>query len=255
MQKILLLIMFVISFATQAETIVLTDQNTLSLNNQVDMESMAVLTSELVELNKVDTEEPIFLVIRSPGGSVYDGLDFIRYAQTSRRPIHTITLFAASMGFQIVQGLGKRYVVKYSTLMSHRAAGGIDGIIPGPIDTRYAHFLSHIKEQDELVVKRTKGKFTLKTYAELIRDEYWANSPKAISDGFADEEVNVVCDKTLEGSSQKLISLQMFSVNVEFSNCPMITVPLSVKAANNLEYIEKNNINVFQEFNKMTKRQ
>lgn len=116
MQKILLLVMLVLSFAVQAETIVLNDQNTLSLNSQVDGESMGLLTAGLIALNKIDTKEPIYLVIRSPGGSVYDGLDFIRYAQTSRRPINTITLFAASMGFQIVQGLGKRYVVHPCTL-------------------------------------------------------------------------------------------------------------------------------------------
>jgi ATP-dependent protease ClpP protease subunit len=252
MQKFLLLVMFLLSFSINAETIVLTDQNTLSLNSQVDSESMGKLTSELQILNKIETDAPIYLLLRTPGGEVYSGLDFIRYARTSRRPINTITLFAASMGFQIVQGMtGKRYMVNYSTLMSHRVKGSQEGEIPGSTDSRYAHLLSHIKEQDELVVSRTNGKFTLKTYSELIRDEYWANSARAIKDGFADEEVSVVCDKSLDGNNSRIFNMQLFSVTVEFSNCPIITVPLSIKPISNLEYIQKNNVNVTKEFNKM----
>jgi ATP-dependent Clp protease protease subunit len=252
MQKFLLLLMFLVSFSLCAETITLTDQNTLSLNSRVDSDSMGKLMSELQALNKLETSEPIYLFINSPGGSVYDGFDFIRYARTSRRKINTITLFAASMGFQIVQGMtGKRYMVSYSTLMSHRVKGGFDNVeIPGSQDTRYAHLLSHIKEQDELVVERTKGKFTLKTYAELIRDEYWANSTRAIKDGFADEEAVVVCDKSLDSSNSRVFNMQQYSVNVEFSNCPMITIPLSVKPINNLEYLQKNNIDINKELNK-----
>lgn len=248
MQKFLLLLTFLFSFAIQAETITISDQNTMSLNGQVDSESMGRLMVKLIELNKIDTDTPIYLIVRSPGGSVYDGFDFIRYAKASKRPIHTVTIFAASMGFEIVESLGTRYVVQYSTLMSHRAAGGIEGIMPGPADRRYAHFLSHIKEQDEAVVKRTNGKFTLATYKEIIRDEYWANSTRAISDGFADAEVQVICDKSLDGNENQVVNMQLFSVNVEFSKCPMITVPLSVKPATNLEYIQKNNINVTKEF-------
>ena len=230
--------------------ITLTDKNTLSLNSQVNAESMGKLAGELQALNELNTNEPIYLILHSPGGSVYAGLDFIRYAKTSRRTVHTITLFSASMAFQIVEALGTRYMTNYSTLMSHRSSGGVEGNLPGSADTRYAHFLSHVKEQDEVVIKRTKGKFNAKTYAELIADEYWANAERAINDGFADEKVELVCDKSLNGTNNRVINLELFSVNVEFANCPIITTPVSVKAANNLDFIEKHNIDVNKEFNK-----
>jgi ATP-dependent Clp protease protease subunit len=232
------------------EKIVLTDKNTMFLNSQVDTSSMGELTSALVNLNKIDTKEPIYLVINSPGGSVYDGFDFIRYAKTSRRPIHTVTIFAASMAFQIVEALGNRYVTDFSTLMSHRASGGMQGTMPGQVDSRYSHFLSHVREQDAAVIKRTKGKQTAESYAKLIADEYWANSTKAINDGFADAEVSLSCDSSLDGTVTKSFNLIFFSVDVDFSRCPLIPFPLSIRPSTGKEYVEKNNIDVVKEFNK-----
>ncbi|MFZ4411446.1 MAG: ATP-dependent Clp protease proteolytic subunit [Bacteroidales bacterium] len=249
--KFLLAVLLAICFNVQAETIVLSDQNTLSLNGPVDGGSMTALMVKLQELNKIDTKEPIFLVLNSPGGSIYDGFDFIRFAKTSKRSIETVTIFAASMAFQIVESLGTRNVTSYSTLMSHRAAGGISGIFPGPLDTRYAHVLSHIREQDELVVSRTKGKQTLESYSKLIQNEYWADSKKAIVDGFADKEVDISCDKSLQGSHSDFIDLGFFAVNVEFANCPLITSPISISPSRGFNYIETNKIDVTLEFRKL----
>lgn len=253
MKNFLLAIMLSLSlvFGVSAKTITLSTQNSMSLNGQVSGGSMNGLMLKLQELNKIETKEPIFLIVNSPGGSIYDGFDFIRFAQTSKRPIHTVTLFAASMAFQIVESLGDRYVTSYSTLMSHKAKGGFDGEFPGQIDSRYAHVLSHLNEQDKLVINRTKGKQTLKSYASLIQNEYWANSTKAINDGFADEEVTVSCDKSLEGTNSQTVNLGFFSVDVEFSNCPLITQPLSIRLARGVNFVEQNKIDIVNEYEKI----
>ena len=234
-----------------AKTVVLTDQNSMSLNGKVDGASMTALSARLQELNKIETQEPIYLVVNSPGGSIYDGFDFIRFAKTSKRPIHTITILAASMAFQIVEALGDRYVTDYSTLMSHRAKGGFEGEFPGQLNSRYEHVMSHILEQDQQVVSRTKGKQTLESYARLIANEYYANSSKAIKDGFADEKVEVSCDKSLDGSNDQKVDLGLFAVDVAFSNCPLIVSPLSIKVARGFEYVEINKINIDNEYNKI----
>jgi len=249
--KFLLAAILAFSFSVQAETIVLSDQNTLSLNGPVDGHSMTRLMTNLQELNKIDTKEPIYLLVNSPGGSIYDGFDFIRFAKTSKRPINTVTVFAASMGFQIVESLGTRYVTSFSTLMSHRAKGGFEGEFPGQLNSRYSHIMSHIHEQDAQVVARTNGKQTLESYAKLIQNEYWANSSKSIADGFADKEIDVSCDKSLQGTHSELIDLGFFAVDVEFSNCPLITSPLSVSPARGINYIEANKIDVVVEFKKI----
>lgn len=248
-QKILLLML--LSLSVFAKTVELTDQNTLSLNGPVDGSSMQSLMLGLKELNKIKTSEPIYLLVNSPGGSIYDGFDFIRFAKTSQRPIHTVTIFAASMGFQIVQALGNRYVTNFSTLMSHKASGGFKGEFPGQLDSRYAHVMSHLIEQDKEVVSRTKGKQTLESYAQLIQNEYWANSSKAIKDGFADEEVTVSCDKSLEGSKWQTIQTAFGDVDVEFAACPLISEPLSVRFKNRTEVNETKN--PVQEFRNLFK--
>lgn len=254
MTKLLLTMLLSLFFVFQtanAKTVTLTSQNSMSLNSQVDGASMTALMTRLQELNKIETTEPIYLVINSPGGSIYDGFDFIRFAQTSKRKINTVTLFAASMAFQIVEALGDRLVTSYSTLMSHKASGGFKGEFPGQIDSRYGHVLSHLLEQDKGVVARTNGKQTLESYAQLIQNEYWANSSRALSDGFADEEVVVSCDKSLEGSRQQIVDLGFFALDVEYSNCPLITAPLSINLARGLRFVEENKIDITREYNKM----
>lgn len=251
LKNLILAIALLVSVQTFAKTIELNDQNTMSLNGQVDGHSMQGLMIKLQELNKIKTEEPIYLVVNSPGGSIYDGFDFLRFAETSRRKIHTVTLFAASMGFQIVEALGDRYVTSYSTLMSHKASGGFRGEFPGQLDSRYAHVLSHLIEQDAQVVKRTNGKQTAESYAQLIQNEYWANGSKAVNDGFADEIVNVECSDSLEGSREQVVDLGLFAVNVEYSNCPLITQPLSIQVARGADYVYANKIDVVVEFKKV----
>ena len=238
-------------FNTNAKTITLTDQNTISLNGRVDASSVTQIMFSLQELNKIQTEEPIYLVINSPGGSVYDGFDLIRFAQTSKRKINTVTVFAASMAFQLVEALGERYVTSYSTLMSHKAKGGFSGEFPGQLDSRYAHVLSHLAEQDKVVVNRTKGRQTRESYNALIQNEYWANSEKAITDGFADEEVAVSCDTSLEGTITQNVDLGFFAVDVVLSKCPLITQPLSITVSRGVDFIRENKIDIVQEYRKI----
>jgi ATP-dependent Clp protease protease subunit len=238
-------------FSLSAKTITLTDQNTISLNGRVDAQSTTRMMVQLQELNKIQTDDPIYLVVNSPGGSIYDGFDFIRFAKTSKRKINTVTVFAASMAFQLVEALGDRYVTPYSTLMSHKARGGFDGEFPGQLDSRYAHVLSHLAEQDKIVINRTKGKQTLESYAKLIQNEYWANSTKAVDDGFADEEVNVSCDKSLEGDTVQTVDLGFFSVDVVLSKCPLITQPLSIVTNRGDIFIRDNKIDIVQEYKKI----
>lgn len=237
--------------ALSANEITLTDQNTLSLNGPVTGQSVTGLMVELNRLNQIQTEEPIYLVLNSPGGSVYAGFDFIRYAQTSRRKIETVTIFAASMAFQIVEAMGTRNVTAFSTLMSHKASGGFSGEFPGQLDSRYQHVLSHIAEQDKEVVSRTKGKQTLESYQKLIQNEYWANSERSIADGFADNKVSVTCDASLAGERSEEIDLGLFSLQVNFSKCPLITEPISVGLGRNYSYAVEKGIDARSEFKKI----
>jgi hypothetical protein len=108
--------------------------------------------------------------------------------------------------------------------MSHQASiGGVQGNLPGQVNSRLKSINDLVRVLDEQAVARTKGKHTLKSYQELIRDEYYAVGKSAVEDGFADEVVSLKCDESLDGTVTKNVQVFIFSVEVEFSKCPLIT--------------------------------
>ena len=221
--KFLFVLLLSISSA-YAKDIVLTSDNTVSLRGPVTGESVGEVMLELKTLSeRGEDSKPIYLVLNTPGGSVFAGLDLMQYMNTLRRPVHVVANFAASMGFHILQTSKIRYVTKYGTVMSHRASGGFDGDIPQQVNSRLNHIVDLTTQMDKQVVSRTKGKISLKAYQELIRDEYWAVGSSSIKDGFADEIAILSCDATLDGKVSKIINAGFFIAEVEISKCPLLT--------------------------------
>jgi ATP-dependent Clp protease protease subunit len=226
MRLFLAMLLLLLSTNTLAKDITLNDQNTVVLRGPVTSQSVGDVMSELSALSKVgDSKDPIYLILNTPGGSVTAGIQLIEYMNTLRRPVHSVVQgMAASMGFQILQNSNIRYVTKYGTVMSHQASiGGVQGNLPGQVNSRLKSINDLVRVLDEQAVARTKGKHTLKSYQELIRDEYYAVGKSAVEDGFADEVVSLKCDESLDGTVTKNVQVFIFSVEVEFSKCPLIT--------------------------------
>ena len=159
LKKLLLCLGLLVSLTVNAKDITLTNTNTIILNDQVDSNSVSQVMQEVQKLDStVKSGEPIYLFLNTPGGSIQDGLELMEYLNSLNRPIHTITLFAASMGFQIVQSQGERYILKNGILMSHKARGGISGEFgdgESQLDSRYKLWLNRILELDNVTVSRT----------------------------------------------------------------------------------------------------
>ena len=222
-KKLLIMAAILLSIPAHSEPITLTKDNLVSINSQVDSRSVTEASIAIQKLNASESKDPIYLVLNTPGGSVFDGIEFIRYAKSSRRPVHTITLFAASMGFQIVEALpGTRYIAESGVLMSHRAAtGGLSGQFPGELNVRLDFLGEVTRELDEGVAKRAG--MSLKQYQDLIHDEYYATPEKAIKGKFADKKAEVKCDDSLNGTYLISVPTPFGTVNVEFAKCPLIT--------------------------------
>lgn len=235
----LLVLLLLLTTNLFAKDILLTSENTVSLLGPVDDQSVSQL---MQDLNKVaqtgNKKDPIFLVLNTPGGSVFAGLELMQYVNTLRRPVHVVANYAASMGFHILQNSPKRYVTKFATIMSHRAHGGFKGDIPQQITSRLNHIISLVGKMDEEVVKRTKGKHTKESYSELIRDEYYAVGSDAIDDGFADEVVTLKCDDSLNTFKDITINVLFFQIEAQVSNCPLITMPVAKKPENTNKVLE-----------------
>lgn len=244
MSKLLiLLIALTMSFAaiakepTKAETsakmteIVLTEDNTVTLRTQFSGESIGKLIQQIMAMDsKLPSKYPIYLFLYTPGGSIQAGLEFYEFTRSLNRPIHTITLFAASMGFQTVQQLGKRYILKNGILMSHQAAGGQSGSF-SQIQSRFGLWVRRVEQLDKDAAARTNGKHTLQSYQAAYQNELWMTGDEAVEQGFADEVVAAKCDSGLVSGTESVEVDGLFSsVNVTFSKCPINTTPTGVSA-------------------------
>jgi len=213
----------------------LTKDNTAVLMGVVDDASVSDVMQQIQRLDSsLKSGYPINLVLYTPGGSIQAGLELIEYLKSVNRPINTVTMFAASMGFQIAQNLGNRYILQTGVLMSHKAAGGFSGEFGdgnSQIDSRYGLWMARVLEMDQATVARTKGKQTLKSYRAAYQNELWLTGAQAVEGGYADKVISAKCDKSLSGTRAQKIELfgGMITIHVVYSECPLNTNPLSVQ--------------------------
>jgi ATP-dependent Clp protease protease subunit len=220
------------SKASGQREVVLSKDNTLVLDMEVDGESVSKILEAARQMDAANKSGyPLILFLNTPGGSIQDGLELIEGLSAINRPVNTITLFSASMGWQTVQHLGKRYILKNGVLMSHKARGGFrgefgDGI--SQLDSRYALWMERIRQMDQQTVDRTNGKQTLKSYRAQYENEMWLTGDQAVKQGYADEVVTVRCDKSLAGTREVTVSFFFVDIALTFSECPVITYPLKI---------------------------
>jgi ATP-dependent Clp protease protease subunit len=228
--------------ASGAETVVLSRSNTLVLNGEVNGESTSGIIASAKKLDDalnggigklVTNNKHLYLFLNTPGGSVQSGLEMIEALKGIGRPVDTITLFAASMGFQIAQNLDDRLILKNGILMSHHATGefvgSFGGIQPSQVDSRYKLWLDRVRELDEQTVSRTNGKQTYESYTKQYDHEMWLTGTKSVEQGYADRIVAVKCDSTLSGSTTKHASFLGFDIAYDLDNCPLNTSPMNVR--------------------------
>ena len=220
-------------------TITLTSKNLLVLNGEVNGETTSAVISKAKELCQNTHLKKLFglkptlnLFMNTPGGSIQAGLEMIEALKGTGCKINTVTMFAASMGFQIIQNLDDRLILKNGVMMSHRAAGGFEGSFggtkPSQIDSRYQFWLDRVRELDEQTVSRTKNKQTYESYTKEYANEMWLTGTKSVQEGYSDEVVLVKCDSTISGTSKHSADFMGFQVSYELDNCPLNTAPMNV---------------------------
>lgn len=211
----------------------LTKSNVVAVNEEVSSASVAKWVQKARALDQVGaSDSPIILVMYTPGGDISAGLDLIEALKGLRRPVITVTMFAASMGFQIVQNMGQRLILKNGILMSHRARGQMEGefggTTPSQMDSRYGFWLSRINELDQVTVDRTNGKQTLASYQKSYANEMWRTGDSSVKEGYADKVVTAACDSTLNGTTKETGNFMGMTVHYELSECPLITGAVNV---------------------------
>jgi ATP-dependent protease ClpP protease subunit len=195
------------------------------------METIGPLMQQALTLDRaLPPDSELYMVMATPGGSIQAGLELITFLNSLKHPIHTITIFSASMGFHIVQQMrGERYILPFGTLMTHRAYGSFEGEFPGQLDSRYKFYLRRLRAMDRLVVKRLGNSYTMKSYNTLYADEFWVDGSDAVRIGFADATVKVRCGDTLSGTREEKLNFLGFQLKITWSQCPLILTPLKIE--------------------------
>lgn len=226
--------------STNKDNVVISADNTIVLMGEVTGESVGQVIAKAKELDlelggmkeKYSSKRPLYLFLYSPGGSIQSGLELIEALKGLGRPVHTITMFSASMAFQIAQNLDDRLILKSGALMSHHAAGQFQGSFGGKatqMDRRYKFWLDRIKELDEQTVKRTNGKQTYESYTSEYDAEMWLTGTESVSEGYADRVVTVKCDKSLAGVTTQHANFLGMDVAYDLDKCPLNTSPMNVR--------------------------
>jgi ATP-dependent Clp protease protease subunit len=214
-----------------ADVLELSKKNTVTFNQAFTGKYVAQKQNEIFKIaESLKPDEAIYLVMDSPGGSVSAGNSFIDSLKAIPNPIHTVTLFAASMAYHTVQNLGTRYILPSGQLMSHRARiSGLGGQIYGELNSRLEYITKIVDRLDVIAAARVG--MDVNAYKDLILNEFWITGNAAVRHNHADKVVLARCDESISGSYTETVRTLFGAFDVEFSNCPLIRSPLSIVRA------------------------
>lgn len=225
-------------------SVVLSSDSVIILNSEVDGESVGAVISKAKDLcnaaqsglgSKVGLkkETRLKLFLNTPGGSIQSGLELIEALNGLSCPVDTVTLFAASMGWQIAQNLGERLILRNGVMMSHHARGESQGEFGGSVRTQMANrqqlWDDRVRELDEQTVKRTKGKQTYDSYTKEYDHEMWLTGTKSVAEGYSDTIVTVSCDASLAGVTTQHANFLGMDIAYDLDNCPLNTSPMNIR--------------------------
>lgn len=210
--------------------VVLGLENTVTIRGVIDSVSSTKAMLQLAELStkRGNKDYPLYLVLDTPGGSIDDGLNFIEFAKTIKN-LKTISIFAASMGSAIVQGLpGERLVPSNGILMFHRAYGGFEGQFnDGELESQLNFWKSIVTSMEQTNADRMGMK--LEVYKEKIKDELWIYGKNNLTHGSADRLVSLSCTDQLRKETDIMtFNFLFFTVDKQYSKCPLLRDALKI---------------------------
>lgn len=157
----------------------------IKIFQMIDESSVIPAVNQLKELG--DSDEPIYLLLDSPGGSVLDGATLISQMEATRAPVYTICVkLCASMAAVIHQYGTKRYMLDRAILMFHPASGGAQGQVPNMI-SRLNAISRYVSKSDAYIMNRSG--IQKAEYDALIAYELWIDGEDAVAKRLADKLV------------------------------------------------------------------
>lgn len=154
------------------------------LNTEVNYNTMEIVMNSLRKIKDSGFTEA-YLIIDSPGGSVFDGAKLLTYIQHSGLTVHTVCDgLCASMGAQIHQVGKKRYMTPNSMLMFHDAYGGLRGNLE-QMNSQLDAVRRFIRRWDSAIAKRAGISYE-RFSSEVLSANIWIDSNDAIGRNLTD---------------------------------------------------------------------
>jgi len=125
----------------------------------------------------------VYLVLNSPGGSVFDGVRLISYMEANGNVITVCAQLCASMAAHIHQAGKERLMLSSGILMFHPASGGVQGQIEQMM-SRLIMFKTQVDRLDAKIAKRSGIDYN--EFKQRLAFEYWVLSPDAVQEHLAE---------------------------------------------------------------------
>jgi ATP-dependent protease ClpP protease subunit len=209
------------SAAFAAKPIMLTEANLVVLDGEVNNNSMSKVIRELVA-NKSDT---IFLYINSGGGSVLDGFKLIHFLQNTKKNIHCIAEYAASMAHGILQACPVRLATSENILMQHKPTMRAQGS-PSEIEGQLSILKALEDSMAELESKRIG--ISKAEYDRLTFLPWYTAGKESLKQNVVDAIVQVDCSEELYNkTSSKSVRTMFGELEVIINACPLVPVAVT----------------------------
>lgn len=145
------------------------------------------IVAQLLFLENLDNDKPIFMYINSPGGTIYDGYAILDTMRTIKCPVYTTAVgLAASMASVLLAAgePGHRMALPHSRVMIHQPLGGVNGQA-SDIEITAKEILK-LKQELYEILAETSGKTVEQIEADADRD-HWLTAQEALEYGLIDK--------------------------------------------------------------------
>jgi ATP-dependent Clp protease protease subunit len=213
------------------ETILLTPENSYTIRTEISNDSVNEAISNLTKINeKLEKGKPIYLVLDSPGGSITAGMKFIQFAKGLDREVKTISIFSASMAYQIVQALGERLSLPMGVLMAHPGSTRCQGKAKD-----IAACLDVLRQFDAMMHKQASKRIGMDyvKYRKLIQFDKYFIGDNLKRYNVIDRLVSIKCSESLQKQKIEIIERVFIFVSKKvMSGCPLLDKPLGYEPEN-----------------------
>lgn len=171
----------------------------IDFNGPVTMSLAEHVIERLYFYNNQSAEYPIFIVVDSPGGSVFAGYQILKAIESSKAPVHVVVKgMAASMAAVITTLAPHSYCYENSIILHHQASSGVSGNMTVMAE-QYASIKDWVERLFAPVCKKlgkTQEEFVKEMYAHFSTGDWAAWGTEAVEMRW----VNHLADRIVETS-------------------------------------------------------